>query len=325
MSVKRKRTLFLISIALISLVSILSIIIFFANSPITQHPLATPFLTPVFANVELNASEGFTSSQLVEGPNISPLFTLPPGGTGIIPFNIYSRAQVPFNATLSIYLGEPNETANGVQFSFSPSNFTINPGLNATSVLTITADKDAPSAFYWPTIDVQTNKQEYPYYIEGDAVAPPALLIANSAPSCLYIVTEYDITPTTPPIILPSNFPAPSNTSVTMPITTPAYTPQVPAPFPQPTINIAPGESARVIFACATKEKLSLNASVPSGFIAKFSPNPIDIIYSNVSGNLYALTVTASPNLSEGNYKVNAEATLGPYSFECSFQIAIKN
>src|SRR5208283_240499 len=70
MSVKRKRTLFPIGIALIALVSILAIIIFFANSPITQHPLATPFLTPVFANVELNASEGFTSSQLVEGPNI---------------------------------------------------------------------------------------------------------------------------------------------------------------------------------------------------------------------------------------------------------------
>jgi hypothetical protein len=88
---------------------------------------------------------------------------------------------------------------------------------------------------------------------------------------------------------------------------------------------MAPGKSATMIFACATQDKLSLNATVPSGFSAEFSPNPLDIIYSNVSGNLYALTVTASPNLSEGNYKVNAEAALGPYPFECSFQIAIKN
>jgi len=325
MSEKRKKILFPIGIALIALFSILAVIIFLANLPITHHPLATPFLTPVSAKVELNASEGFTSSQLVEGPNISPLFTLPPGGTGTIPFVVYSSAKVPFNASLSIYLGEANETTYGVQYSFSPSNFTVNPGQNVTSVLTITADKDAPSAFYWPTLAIQTNKQEYPYYIEGEAVATPALLIANSAPSCLYIVTEYDITPTTPPIILPSNVPAPANASVTLPITTPASTPQVPAPFPQPTIDMAPGKSATMIFACATQDKLSLNATVPSGFSAEFSPNPLDIIYSNVSGNLYALTVTASPNLSEGNYKVNAEAALGPYPFECSFQIAIKN
>lgn len=325
MSEKKKKILFPIGIALITLVLILAIIIFLANSPVTQHFPATPIITPVFANVELNASEGFASSQLVEGPNISPLFVLPQGGKGTIPFTVYSSAQVPFNASLSIYLGETNVTYSGVQYSFSPSNFTVNPGQNVTSVLTITADKDAPSAFYWPTLAIQTNKQEYPYYIEGEAVATPALLIANSAPSCLYIVTEYDITPTTPPIILPSNVPAPANASVTLPITTPASTPQVPAPFPQPTIDMAPGKSATMIFACATQDKLSLNATVPSGFSAEFSPNPLDIIYSNVSGNLYALTVTASPNLSEGNYKVNAEAALGPYPFECSFQIAIKN
>ena len=62
-----------------------------------------------FSNVELNASEGFTSSQLVEGPNISPLFILPPGGTGTIPFTVYSSAQVPFNVSLSIYLGEKRD------------------------------------------------------------------------------------------------------------------------------------------------------------------------------------------------------------------------
>jgi hypothetical protein len=160
MSEKRKKILFPIGIALIALFSILAVIIFLANLPITHHPLATPFLTPVSAKVELNTSEGFTSSQLVEGPNISPLFTLPPGGTGTIPFVVYSSAKVPFNASLSIYLGEANETTYGVQYSFSPSNFTVNPGQNVTSVLTITADKDAPSAFYWPTLAIQTNKQE---------------------------------------------------------------------------------------------------------------------------------------------------------------------
>jgi hypothetical protein len=220
-------------------------------------------------------------------------------------------------------LGETNVTYSGVQYSFSPSNFTVNPGQNVTSVLTITADKDAPSAFYWPTLEIQTNKQESPYYIGEGAVAIPGLLIANSIPSCLYIVTVYDVTPTSPPMISPSNVPAPANASVTQPVTTPPVGSQVPEPFSMPTINLAPGESTTVIFACATQDALNLNATVPTGFSAEFSPTPLDIIDNGVSGNLYALTVTASQTLGSGNYGMNVEAALGPYPFECSFQIAI--
>jgi hypothetical protein len=128
------------SLALIAFISVLAVIIFLSHSPITQRlPASTPVITPVLSNVELNASEGFTSSQLVEGPNISPLFVLPPGGNGTIPFTVYSSAQVPFNVSLSIYLGE-NVTTNGVQYSFSPTNFTVNPGQQATSRTTQTAD-----------------------------------------------------------------------------------------------------------------------------------------------------------------------------------------
>ena len=323
MSEKKKKTLFPIAIALIALVSVLAIIIFLANSPVTQRlPASTPAITPVLSNVELNASEGFNSSQLVAGPNISPLLVLPPGGNGTIPFTVYSSAQVPFNVSLSIYLGQ-NVTTNGVQYSFSPANFTVNPGQQAASVLTITADKDAPSAFYTPNVEIQTNEQESPYYIEGEGVDIPALLIGNSTPSCIYIVTEYDVSPTPPPVSLPSSVPAPTNASVTQPITTPPYAPQVPEPFPAPTVHLTSGESTTVIFACATQDPLSLNATVPTGFSAEFSPSPLDIIFSYTSGNLYALTVTPSPNLSPGNYKVNAEATLGPFPFECSFQIEI--
>lgn len=325
MSGKRKKAQVSIGIALIALVSILAIIIFSPNSPATQHIASTPPITPVLANVELNASKGFRSSQLVEGPNISPLFVLPPGGSGTIPFYVYSWAQVPFNASLSIYLGETNVTTNGVQYSFSPSNFTVYPGQNVPSVLTITAGKDAPSAFYSPTLEIQTNKQESPYYIGGGAVAIPALLIANSVPSCLYIVTEYDVTPTSPPTTIPSNVPAPTNASVTFPITTPSYAPQVPDPFPEPTIYLAPGESTTVIFVCATQDALNLNASaLPMGFSAVFFGSPLNIIYSGISGNFYALTVIASPSLIPGNYSVNVEATLGPYPFKCSFQIAFQ-
>lgn len=320
---KKKKILFPIGIALIAIVLVLAIIVFFSNSPVTPHFVATPIITPVYAIAELNASEGFTSSQVVAGPNISPLYTLAPGGTGIIPFTVYSKAQVPFNASLSVYLGETNVSSNGVQYSFSPSNFTVNPGENVTAVLTITVDKDAPSAFYWPTVEIQTNKEEYPYYIGGGANAAPALLIANSAPSCLYIVTLYDITPTSPRMITSSNVPAPTNASVTYPVATPIVS-QVPEPFPEPTINLAPGESTTVVFACATQDALNLNATVPSEFTAEFSPTPLDIIYSNVSGNLYALTVTASPSLNPGNYGVNVEAILGPYPFKCSFQIAFQ-
>jgi hypothetical protein len=322
LSGKRKKALISIGLTLIVLVSILGIIIFSPNSSGPNRFASTPPIIPVLANVELNASEGFSSSQLVEGPNISPLFVLPPGGNGSIPFTVYCSAQVPFNASLSIYLGEANVNTNGVVYSFSPSNFTVYPGQNVTSVLTITADKDAPSAFYSPTLEIQTNKQESPYYISGGAVAIPSLLIGNSVPSCLYIVTEYDITPTAPPMTLPSNVPVPTNASVTYPVKTPSNTPQVPDPFPEPTINMTPGETTTIIFACATQDALNLNAtSLPAGFSTAFLGSPLNIIYSGISGNLWAYTVTAGPSITPGNYNVNVEATLGSYPFKCSLQI----
>lgn len=328
MSKKKRITLLAMLIALIAIGSVSAILLVPRNHPsvlpTTQRLIAsTPDIIPVLSNVELNASEGFNSSQLVEGPNISPLFVLPPGGNGTIPFTVYSPATIPFDAYVSIgFVG--NTTANGVQCSFSQTNFTVNPGQQTKVVLTINVDKDAPSEFYEPGIDVQTNESGAPYYIQGIGTALPWLLIANSTPSCMYIVTEFDVTPISipPPVNFPSA-PAPTNVSITYPIATPTY-PQVPNPFPEPTINLTPGESTTVIFACATQDTLSLNTTVHTGFSAEFSPNPLDIIFSWTSGNFYALTVTASPNLSPGYYRVNVEATLGPYPFEVPLQIAIK-
>ena len=141
----------------------------------------------------------------------------------------------------------------------------------------------------------------------------------------MYIVTEFDVTPTYPPVWVPSSAPAPSNASVTQPITIPTFPPQIPERFPQPTIKLISGESTTVIFACTTQDALNLNATVTTGLNAEFSPTPLNIIYSYTAGKFYALTITAGSNLNPGNYKVNAEATLGSHPFACSIQITLSD
>jgi hypothetical protein len=87
---------------------------------------------------------------------------------------------------------------------------------------------------------------------------------------------------------------------------------------------MVPGEKTTVLFACTAQDPLSLNVTVPAGFTADFSPNPTDIIFSYTSGNIYALTVSAGANVSSGTYEVNATGSLGSYSFDPSFYVAVK-
>lgn len=297
-------------------------------------------LIPVESTVELNSSEGFNSSTVANlySPS-SPLFVLPPGGNGSVPFLVYlSDANETVNVSLSVSLSvntdSPEKESDGVTFSVSPSNFTLSPGQQVTSVLTITANNDAPSAFYLPTVEMQTNSP----YIVGGSIDVPDLLVSNSTPSCLFLVNSEEISP--PVVIAPST---PSggivNASVSAPpptTTTPIMNASIGSsgsalsappgisglPF-APTIDMVPGEEATVLFGCYTQGPLSLNVTAPAGFSSEFSPNPLDTIFNGGSGNMYALTVTADPNLSSGTYEVDTTGSLGSYQFDASFAVTI--
>ena len=290
---------------------------------------------PVDSTVELNSSEGFNSSIMAAGAASSTLFVLPPGGNGSVPFLVYSSgANETVNISLSVYLGSAEAESYGVQFSVSPSNFALSPGEQVTSVLNIAADQNAPLAFYMPTVEIQTNSS----YIIGGSVNVPALLVANSTPSCLFLVSEQEfippvvIAPSTPSVgIINASASSPPLTTITPIINASAGSP-LPAPSPPgisglsvtPTINMVPGENATVIFGCLTQDNLSLNVTVPAGFSAEFSPNPLNIIFSYTSGKMYALTVTADTNISSGTYEVNTTGSLGSYLFDASFYVAVK-
>jgi hypothetical protein len=290
---------------------------------------------PVDSTVELNSSEGFNSSIMAAGAASSPLFVLPPGGNGSVPFLVYSSgANETVNVSLSVYLGSAEAVSYGVQFSVSPSNFTLSPGEQVTSVLTIAAEEDAPAAFYLPTVEIQTNSS----YIIGGSVNVPALLVANSTPSCLFLVNEQEfispvvIVPSTPSVGVvnaSASSPPPTtstpivNASIGSPTPAPSFPPGTSGLSVAPTINMVPGENATVIFGCLTHDSLSLNVTVPAGFSAEFSPNPMDIIFTYTSGNMYALTVTAGTNISSGTYEVNATGSLGSYLFDASFYVAV--
>ena len=279
---------------------------------------------PVLSSVELNSAEGFNSSTVAAGTSNSTLFVLPPGGTGTVPFSVYTTYT---NQTVGVFLAvdlwSPPNAYESVQFNVSPSNLTLSPGEQVTAALTITADQNAPSAFYMPYIDVQSNSSS----ILETQISMPDVLIANSTPSCLFLVNEQQIiqpnvaapAPASPPI-------GNASTGIVPPIASPPLSTSTPIPDLSvvPTITMVPGETTTVMYGCLTQDNLSLNVTAPTGFTAQFSPNPVDVILGSTSGKMYALTITAATNIGSGTYQVNATGSLSTYQFDASFSVVVK-
>jgi len=332
----KRRKIILASVALLA-VSLVSVVLaspdvhryIFPSLPAHGNtPINTPMLWPVESNVELNQSTGFGSSFMVAGENASPMVVLAPGGSGTIPFTLSSPVNVSFTVSLSMYLGE-NATTPGVHFSISPANFTVNPGQHVASTLTVTVDQDAPSAYYSPTIAIQTNRQTSATgepYVGGGPVDIPSLLIANSVPSCLYLVNEQEI----PSNVLVMNKPSSG------PATWPVF---VPSPYllPNvPTIHLSPGQTTDVLFGCFSigsfnatgqpnavePDLLRMNVTAPKGLTAEFLGNPADIAWSG-NANIYSVTVTANPSLGSGTYQVKGQASLGSHLFNWSLTYSV--
>lgn len=358
---KKGKTILAIAVASLSIILLVAVglSLLFAHqnmsaststSELSPNHNGSPEPTSVTINnaVELNSSEGFTSSIIVDSASASssPLLVLPSGGNGTVPFLVsadaplYTNSNVtfPFNVSLSVELGSQEAymkfsqaQSYGVQFSVSPSNFTfISSGEQVKAVLTITADKDAPTAFYSPTIVIQENDTSWSYpnidLFGGTEITMPPLFIAtNFTPSCLFLLNAF----TLPVVTSPLN----SNSSMVNASTSPVTEIQT-CNF-LPAIDMVAGEKATVIFGCLTEDnltqdilsqdKLSLNVSNPPGFNCDFSPNPINIIYtcSSTSGKIYALTVTANKNISSGTYEVNGTGSIGSYVFGASFYVEI--
>ena len=111
---------------------------------IHSTPVLPQVPVQVYSTVELNFSEGFNSSTIVNRVTVagspgeeytdiaygttSPLFVLPPGGKGTVPFLVDSSSDKTLNVSLSILLGSSETNLYGVQFSVTPSNFTLSPG-----------------------------------------------------------------------------------------------------------------------------------------------------------------------------------------------------
>jgi len=328
---EKRKKIVLASVALLSIALVLTVIVFvqvhgflhFLHNGLINLPAATPIVWPVLSNVELNVSQGFSSTQYVAGPNVSPLLVLSPGAVGTLPFVVSSPVNVAFDVSLSVYLGSPDATTYGVHFSVSPSNFAVNPGQRVTCIFTVAADQDAKSAFYLPTIEIQTNRQSSAPYVGGGPASIPALLIANYVPSCLYLVNEQELSPSVVETYSPSSAPAPTNASVPYPISVPPFVSEPYALAAVSPINLVPGQSTIVLFGCLTEDKLSLNVTASNGLIAQFSPTPTDIAFSYCTGNMYTLRITASQSIGAGSYEVNGKAELGSYPFSCSLKIAV--
>jgi hypothetical protein len=286
-----------------------------------REPQATPVILPVESNVELNQTQGFGFSYLVAGQNSSPMLVLPPGGSGTIPFTLSSPINEPLQVSLNIKKGSENATnsTSSVHFNISPANFTINPGQQASSTLTITVDQDALSAYYSPFIAIETNHQNSAPYVGGGPVDIPSLLIANQVPSCLYLVNEQLI----PSDVLVMNTPSSGVATWPMFVPSPYVLPNVPS------INLSPGQTTSVLFGCfktnsspspfqsivTEADPLNMNVTTPRGLTAEFFTTPTNIVWGSTQ-RIYSVTVMASSSLTQGTYQVKGQASLGAHLFD---------
>lgn len=311
------------------------------SAPMIPGPATGPMTieVPLSSTVEINSSIGFTSSLVAGAANLppilppdlntstltgetSPLLVLAPGGAGSVPFLVYStNSNETVSVSLNVDLTSPPDV-NTVAFSVSPSSFNISPGEKVQAVLTVTANQDTPAAFYQPYVDVQTNSSD----VLETQISMPDLLVSSVTPTCLFLVNEQQILQGVVSAPAPSSLPV-YNTSVASPPVTvsPPLSPSTPVPslLVVPTFNLTQGQTATVMYACVTQYSLSLNVTAPSGFTYEFSPNPTNVIFSNTTAQMYALTVTADANVGSGTYEVNATGTLGSTQFNAPFYISL--
>ncbi len=303
---KRKRRLFAFVAVATALVILIAGFLVIHYRLLSEGPRGLPTITPVLSNVYLNSSVGFNSTFMFTHSLLSTLYVLPPGGTGTIPFSVYSPANVPFNVSFSTYLDSPDAKDYGLRFSFSPSNLTVNPGEHNSSVLTATASREMPNVFYLGSVGIETDKEQSPYFIGGGAVNIPALLIANATPACIYYINGFDLAP---PITLPITVHPQGTYNLAIPLI----------------LNMSAGEETQFIFCNNIKEQLTLNTTAPAGITAQFSQAPTDIILSYTNEReMHALNLKVDPNTNPGTYNVQLKGIVGEYRFEGTLTILVK-
>lgn len=234
--------------------------------------------------VNFNASRGFNTS-ITEDVASAPLFVLQPGSNGTLPFTVTSVINESVNVSMDVFLGSTEAKSYGVQFNISPENFTLNPGGQVQSVLTISADANAPATLYYPIIEGQPNTSNY----SGIGVSGPTLMIANFTPSCMYTSIQQTGTP-------PSG----------------------------PTLNAHAGQKIIIAFDLPnSSETLNLNVTLPSGFASDFSSTPLKATFYYGSANIYMLNVQVPQDTGPGTYEVYVTGTRGSFTFQRSFYLAI--
>lgn len=309
MSVSRWKRIFITVAILVLCSSILAMVILFVHNPFlpgdaSRPPHGTPVVTPVLSDVYLNSSTGFISSLIVGATSNSVLYVLPPGGTGTIPFSVYSSASVPFVASFSTYLGSPNASDHGLRHSFSPPNFTVNPGEHVNAVATITAGNATKPVLYLSSISIHTDKEQSPNYIGAGYVDTPALLIANKTPACIYFINAFELAP---PVTFPSSDHTPGIYTLVL-----------------PEINMTAGEETQFIFCSNKQENLSINTTSPTGITAQFSQTPLDMILSYTDEReMQAINLKAQPSVDHGTYNVQLSGAVGQYEFAGTLKIQI--
>jgi len=291
-----------------------------ASKPVTEARLTERTKLTVICMRELNgtwvpmgflgfdARPDFASSKgfgLTWMENIlHPVLVLPPSGSGFIPITLILFGGLDCTVSLDISLaGWPNPEFKGVRYAFSPSVLSIKAQGNATSILSIEADSNAPTAFY--DLDIGA-------HVEGIGVR-----CESAFPLCDLLIYPY-----TPSWAFHVIGPLPGVWTQTAP----AYIETVPQ------IAVKPGEAVYIVFrtdkmTSVTQEPAEVNldltsdhGSLPSGVDAKFdsievAPSPDETVI--------ILTLTTTTNFPEGTYRMVTTIKMGSYTTQRAFDLVV--
>lgn len=236
---------------------------------------------------------------------LHPVLVLPPSGSGFIPITLILFSGLDCTLSLDIRLaGWPNPEFKGVRYAFSPSVLSIKAQGNATSILSIEVDSNAPTAFYDLYIGA---------HVEGIGVR-----CESAFPLCDLLIYPY----------MPSwGFhvigPLPGVWGTQ---TAPAYIETVPQ------IAVRPGEAVYIVFrtdkrTSVTHEPAEVNldltsdhGSLPSGVDGEFdsvqvAPSPDETVI--------ILTLTTTTDVPQGTYRMVTTIKMGSYTTQRAFDLVV--
>jgi hypothetical protein len=257
--------------------------------PLMQYPLGPPPPPELDERVEYASIKGFALTKMETQGELSAVLVLPQGEAGSIPVTLISTGDENYTISLGLDLLAGGQL-KGVKYTFLPSTFSLKAGSQISSILSVQADSDAPTAFYNPIVDIYVKEYE-----SNIGKAFFELLVYPHTPS--YIFTIFG----------PSQPEQPTSAN-------PPRHPETPPKIVIPNVKAKLGEPVYVMFdiesgMAQVKVDLTYGSGAPPLDVA----TEAETFYLSPYGTYEMLRLTPAAGAPEGTYRMVAKISVKAY------------